>query len=135
MNYLLDTNIILELLLEQERADEVEQLLQTVSPATLFLSEFSMYSLGIILFRYQRHDVFLQMVEDLLGSGIQILQVMKTEMPDVSAIAQKFNLDFDDAYQYTLAVKHDLTIISFDHDFNRTRRGCKTPKEVLDNTP
>jgi predicted nucleic acid-binding protein len=30
-----------------------------------------------------------------------------------------------------VAEKHDLTIVSFDHDFDRTERGRKTPKEVL----
>ena len=44
---------------------------------------------------------------------------------------REFNLDFDDAYQYTAAEKHDLTIVSFDADFDRTKRGRKTPWEVL----
>ena len=45
--------------------------------------------------------------------------------------AQKFNLDFDDAYQYAVAEKYDLTIVSFDTDFDRTERGRETPGEVL----
>jgi predicted nucleic acid-binding protein len=32
----------------------------------------------------------------------------------------RFNLDFDDAYQYVVAEKYNLTIISFDSDFDRT---------------
>ena len=34
-------------------------------------------------------------------------------------IADRFNFDFDDAYQYVIAEKYDLTIISF----GRTKRG------------
>jgi len=42
-----------------------------------------------------------------------------------------FNLDFDDAYQYTIAGKYDLTIVSFDADFDRTDRGRKQPAALL----
>jgi len=34
--------------------------------------------------------------------------------------AEKFNLDFDDAYQYAISEKYDLMIMSFDSDFDRT---------------
>jgi len=44
---------------------------------------------------------------------------------------EHFNLDFDDAYQYAIAEKYDLTIVSFDRDFDRTERGRKTPGEVV----
>jgi hypothetical protein len=40
------------------------------------------------------------------------------------------NLDFDDAYQYSAAEKYNLTIVSFDSDFDRTPRGRKTPAEI-----
>jgi predicted nucleic acid-binding protein len=40
-------------------------------------------------------------------------------------------LDFDDAYQYVAADKHNLVIVSFDGDFDRTERGRKTPQAVL----
>jgi len=42
----------------------------------------------------------------------------------------EFKLDFDDAYQYIAAEKYDLTIVSFDSDFDRTTRGRKTPSEI-----
>ncbi len=44
---------------------------------------------------------------------------------------KKFNLDFDGAYQYAVAEKHDLKIISFDKDFDGAEKGKLTPKEVL----
>lgn len=37
----------------------------------------------------------------------------------------------DDAYQYVTADKHNLVIVSFDADFDRTERGRKTPQAVL----
>ena len=44
--YLLDTNILLELLLDQDRADEVEQFIR--ERANLYVSDFSFHSLGVI---------------------------------------------------------------------------------------
>ncbi len=40
-------------------------------------------------------------------------------------------MDFDDAYQYAAVEKHQLVIVSFDGDFDRTERGRKTPAEIL----
>jgi len=45
--YLLDTNILLELLLNQEKADEVQHFLNAISINQLYLTEFSLYSIGI----------------------------------------------------------------------------------------
>jgi predicted nucleic acid-binding protein len=44
--------------------------------------------------------------------------------------AASFSLDFDDAYQYALADKYDLTIVSFDRDFDRTTRGRSEPSAI-----
>ena len=40
-------------------------------------------------------------------------------------------LDFDDAYQYVCSEKYNLTIVSFDGDFDGTGRGRKTPAEIV----
>jgi predicted nucleic acid-binding protein len=130
--YLLDTNIILELLLDQEQADRVAQFLNQAAPASLHLSEFSLYSLGVILIRLKRHEAFIQAVEDLLLSGIVgLLRLEVQDMPKVAETAQTFALDFDDAYQYVTAEKYDLALLSFDNDFDRTARGRKTLEELM----
>jgi predicted nucleic acid-binding protein len=49
--FLVDTNVWLELLLEQEKADEVRQFLQGIEARRLSITEFSLYSIGIILTR------------------------------------------------------------------------------------
>ena len=133
--YLLDTNIVLELLLDQENADEVERFLRQTSPELLYLSEFAMYSLGVILFRHRAYDTFLQVVNDLVvRGGVHLVRLRADEMSEVSDVAQRFDLDFDDAYQYVAARKHHLTIVSFDKDFDRTERGRQTPREALRQT-
>jgi uncharacterized protein len=49
--FLIDTNVWLELLLEQEKADQVRAFFQRIDAALLSISEFSLYSIGIILIR------------------------------------------------------------------------------------
>jgi hypothetical protein len=131
--YLLDSNIFLELLLDQNKADEVEQLLRTKPREKFYISEFSLYSVGIVLFRRKLFETFMRVVNDLLVTGgIRLLRLSVQDIEQVAVIAQRFNLDFDDAYQYVAAEKFSLEIISFDSDFDRTEKGRKTPAQVED---
>ena len=129
--YLLDTNILLELLLDQERADEAECLMRSLPGHALYISEFTLYSLGMILIRRQLAHIFLRVVEDLEGGQIECLRLDVTDMPAVVRAIHQFGLDFDDAYQYVVAEKYDLTLVSFDADFDRTPRGRRTPGEMI----
>jgi uncharacterized protein len=71
-------------------------------------------------------------VDDVLqNGGIVLLSLYSDEMESVISASQKFGLDFDDAYQYAVASKYDLAIVSFDSDFQRTDTGHKTPSEIL----
>lgn len=131
--YLLDTNILLELLLAQEKAAEVQRFLAQTSPHKLHLSELAFYSLGIILSNRGKPDVFLKFMEEILeGTGVRLLKLETEEIKEAIQNLIRFKLDFDDAYQYTVAEKHDLTLVSFDKDFDRTERGRKTPLELLE---
>ncbi len=86
MRLLLDTNVFLEILLEQDQAAEASA---------------SLLSLGV------------------------------ADMDSIVAAAQRFNLDFDDAYQYVAAEKNDLTLVSLDGDFDRTERGRQTLAQIV----
>jgi predicted nucleic acid-binding protein len=63
-------------------------------------------------------------------TGIKMIALLPKDMEDIISIAQKFGLDFDDAYQYVAAEQYGLTIISFDSDFDRTEKGHKTPGDI-----
>jgi predicted nucleic acid-binding protein len=129
--YLLDTNIILELLLDQDHADQVAAFLNQATPDSLHISEFSFYSLGVVLLRLKRFDLFLRSVKDLfLSEVIGLLRLEVEDMAKVSEVAQAFGLDFDDSHQYVAAEKFNLELLSFDRDFDRTPRGRKTLEEV-----
>lgn len=130
--YLLDTNLLLEILLAQERAQEVKEFLREAHRDRLFLSDFSLYSIGIQAVRRGVPEAFVKMVDDLiLQGGVCIAQLSPSDMQRLVEVAQQFGLDFDDAYQYVLASQRDFHIVSFDADFDRTDRGRKTPLEIL----
>ena len=132
MMYLLDTNIILEYLLEQERSGEVEQFFLEISANQLYLSEFSLYSLGIICGNRGKEEAFLVFVEDvILSSGLRILRLIPQDYSHLMQVQKKFHLDFDDAYQYCLAEKYNLEIVSFDSDFDKTDRKRKVPSKII----
>jgi predicted nucleic acid-binding protein len=69
--------------------------------------------------------------EVLLNGGIGLLSLYSDEMETVISASQQFGLDFDDAYQYTVAARHGLDLVSFDTDFQRTDKGHRTPSDVL----
>ncbi len=129
--YLVDTNIFLEALLRQERTTEVQSFLQSVDLDTIFITDFSVYSIGIALFRLKNLTLFTRFVEDMIVDGIRILSLTLEDLKTLNQPIQKFNLDFDDAYQYTAAVRYNLQLISFDRDFDRTDRERKEPIDIL----
>jgi predicted nucleic acid-binding protein len=133
MRALLDTNIFLEVILQQERAGEVQALLSAIDQHEFFLSDYSLHSVGLLLFRKRQHEVFRQFLVDMfLEAGVEIIALSAREMEGVIEVAKQFILDFDDAYQYAVAERHGLTVISFDSDFDRTERGRKLPKDLIE---
>jgi predicted nucleic acid-binding protein len=133
---LADANVWLELLLEQERAEEVRRLLDAVPLEELAVTEFSVCAIGLLLTRAKRDDLFLRFVSDvLLDTSITRIALDGEALKDTVTARKRFGLDFDDAYQYVAAEKHNLTLVSFDADFDRTDRGRKTPADILGEPP
>jgi predicted nucleic acid-binding protein len=131
MKFLLDTNIFLEVILGQSEADDAQRLLSKAEEHEFFISDYSLHSIGLLFFRRRQHDVFRRFLTDMISTaGIKMIALFPRDMGDVIDTAQKFSLDFDDAYQYVAAEQYGLTIISFDSDFDRTEKGRKTPADI-----
>jgi predicted nucleic acid-binding protein len=131
MRLLLDANIFLEILLTQEKSEQAKELLAQIEAHDFFITDYALHSIGLTLFQRQRHAAFDTFVNDMIiNVGVEVLSLSPDQMLAVTAVAQKFNLDFDDAYQYAVAEKHGLTLVSFDRDFDHTERGRKTPAEI-----
>ncbi len=63
--------------------------------------------------------------------GITILSLGSEDIVRVEQVAAAFGLDFDDAYQYVVAEKTDLVLVSFDTDFDRTDKKRIVPAEII----
>lgn len=129
--YLIDTNIFIEALLNQEKSADVCSFLKKVSFKKLFITDLSLHSIGIILFRFKKFDVFLSFLDDIVIDKLQIISLTPKELKALKDISSNFNIDFDDAYQYSTAIKYGLQLISFDKDFDKTDLTRKEPRDVL----
>ena len=75
--------------------------------------------------------MFARFVADALEqAGTRLLRLSAVDMKALLAVRKQFGLDFDDAYQYVAAEKFNLTLLSFDKDFDRTPRGRLTPSAI-----
>lgn len=126
--YLLDTNIFLEILLQRENSEAAKQIFISNPPTDLFITDFSLHSIGVFLFQRNKHDIYERFVKDIVvRTKIGVIGLDPEDVPVLARVSKRFNLDFDDAYQYALAVIHGLEIMSFDADFDRTEIGRKIP--------
>ena len=120
--YLIDTNIFIEILLAREKRESCKQFLYS-NKNLLALSDFSLHAIGIILFKYGKHDVFKKFLEDVM----RIVSLVSLPLDRYSLVAEfsrEKNLDFDDAYQCAVASYHDLIIVTMDRHFDRVRDRC-----------
>jgi predicted nucleic acid-binding protein len=130
--YLLDTNIFLEVLLNQAKADEVKVLFEKAEPSLLYASDFSLYSIGILLIKHREYSLYQQFINDVVVNGsVAIVSLTGEELKKVGLIASQITLDFDDAYQYAIAEKYNLTIVSYDAHFDATDRGRMAPAQLF----
>jgi uncharacterized protein len=130
--YLADTNIWLERLLGQANSDQVGQFLDQIPSNQIFITDFAFHSICVILTRLQSKAVLLDFVQDVFFNGaVTLISIKPEETQSLVDAMDKYNLDFDDAYQYVAAEQNNLVIVSFDNDFDRTVRGKKTPAEIL----
>jgi len=121
--FLTDTNIYLEILLGQDKKEPCKNFIKNNS-GKLYLSDFSLHSIGVILFRNQKENVFQQFVSDILPE-VGIITLPKNKYTDISTLSKKYQLDFDDAYQASVAIEFDLEVVTMDKDFKKVVKICK----------
>lgn len=116
---LADTNIFLEILLKQDKKEDCKDFLDQ-NTGDIFISDFSLHSVGVVCFRKKKEEIFQKFVDDILPQ-IDFLTLPIDEYSEVIENKKKFNLDFDDSYQYTIAKRFDLKIATMDKDFKRVK--------------
>lgn len=115
--YLIDTNIFLEILLSQKQKDICKEFLLS-NIKHIYISDFSLHSIGVILFRNNKEKVFNKFVEDIIQK-IKILTLSEELYSDLGELKEEFGLDFDDAYQFKIAEEYGLSIVTQDKDFEK----------------
>ena len=88
--FLLDTNVWLELLLNQEKAGEVRRMLEAEEARQFALTDFSLYSLGIILTRLKKDEVFLDFLSDTLEeSAVRLIRLDTAGLKEVPRVRRR----------------------------------------------
>lgn len=130
--YLVDTNVWLECLLGQVKAQEAGRFLASVDTSLISISDFSLHSICVILGRMNQLAALDQFVNDLFVQGqVTLFSVPASDIGMITAAMPLQRLDFDDAYQYVLCKRHHLTLISYDTDFDHTDLQRQTPAQIL----
>lgn len=132
VRYLVDTNIWLERLLDQDKSDIVSKFLDTVPLDQIFISDFALHSIGVILSRLKRLDTLDKFVNDLFFNGlIEQISLDPHDFVDIISNIEKYELDFDDAYQLTISQKYEMAIVTFDKDFNIEGIDKMAPDDII----
>lgn len=115
--YLIDTNIFLEILLKQDKMDNCKSFLNR-NIGKLYVSDFSLHSVGVILIRNKKCEVFNSFIKDIKGK-INVLFQSHEGYERLCELSIQNQLDFDDAYQVSIAIQNELTILTMDKDFKK----------------
>jgi predicted nucleic acid-binding protein len=110
--YLIDTNIWLERLLNQEKSEEVRRFLDSVPSENLYITDFTLHSIGVILHRLKKLNALIKFVQDIFINGkVNLVHLGAIDMLRVVDVMKDFNLDFDDAYQYVATLFSALSYL------------------------
>jgi len=91
---LLDTNIFLEVILRQEAAQDAEAVLGAADIHELFAPDFTIHSIGLLLFRRGRGELFQAVVDDIVRGAVTPITVPLENLGLVAEAAQKFGLTY-----------------------------------------
>lgn len=119
MSYLIDTNIFLEILLKQKKKEKCKKFLNA-NAGRLHLSDFTLHSIGVILFREGKTNAFGKFIADTMPNT-KLLSLPIEGYQNVITAKNQLRLDFDDAYQYSVAKYYDLRPVTMDDDFKRIK--------------
>lgn len=121
---LIDTNIFLEVLLEQKRWKECEDLLRRCRGES-GITDFALHSIGVTLLGLQKSSLFQRFLNDVLVRN-DLFRLQPTQFPLLLSIHERHHLGFDDAYQLAVAEHFGLEFFTIDRHF----RGIDSPSKI-----
>ncbi len=131
----LDTNIFLELLLDQKRAGDCEDLLELVSRGEIeaTVTHFAVHAVEAALPSGENLETFLRNLEHSVG--LYVYDTNLSEEMAAALISKKIRRDFDDTLQYYVAKKLGAdVIVSFDEHFDGLDIRRVEPHDLLPKT-
>ena len=117
--FLVDTNIFLEILLKQDKNNICKAFLDE-NISLINISDFTLHSIGVILFRHNEEKLFSKFISDTLPETC-LISLPRNGYEEVTQIKEEYNLDFDDSYQYCICKKYDLQLVTMDQDFKKAK--------------
>lgn len=130
--FLIDANVWIESHFSLTRGEEANEFLHGVRASCQHVADITLHSVGILFRRHRRLDKWSNWLSDLqLEPPNPIVMLTLHQMAQIPAVAQRWQLDFEDAYLHVAANEFTLDIVSFDTDFDRTERGRLTPGQAL----
>jgi len=132
--YLIDTNIFLEVLLEQDNKDSCLTLLKLIEEGKIqaIVTSFALHSIAIILEKLKGIDSYRDFLEVITASeGLMIYSTTPQDEIETCTISKKFKLTFDDSLHYFVAKTFELKLISLDSDFDKTDITRMHPEDMV----
>ena len=87
--------------MQQDKKEDCKRFLDN-NIGNLNITDFSLHSLGLILFIYGKEEISQKFVEDVIPNT-KLLSLPVELYGKVVNVRKSLNLDFDDAYQYSMA--------------------------------
>jgi predicted nucleic acid-binding protein len=120
---LFDSGVFLEVLLGQERAMLCRKVIEDHSDS-LTITGFSLHAIGLVLLRNKRRDLYRDFFHDI-APRLRVLSLPVESYDTLLDYHERFNLDFDDAYQACTASLFGLELLTLDSDFARVKEIVK----------
>lgn len=134
VRYLVDTNIFVEFLLDQARAEESLRVMELIERGELeaYVTSFALHSIAVILDRRKETDLLEKFFDRVIqAKGLRVYQTEPIEEKNITALTRTVQLDFDDTLHYYVAGTLRATLMSFDQGFDKTDLQRIEPRTFL----
>ena len=120
--YLIDANVLLEILLQQQKANDCERFLAKVRDGEVeaLITDFLIDAIVLVMENHEKNPddlaTFISSLSAYKGLKIYFLSIADRLL--ATEHMKKFGLDFDDATTYQTMKRMNITaLVSFDDDF------------------
>lgn len=130
--YLIDTNVWLELLLNNANANDVRLFFTGIAANQLYISQISLNAIHLYFYRQKKSTAFTVFINDLfIKNNVNCLSLAYFDYEELAELTDEVDFDFDDAYHYLLAKTNDLELISFNTELSFEDISISTPALAL----